>query len=153
MLRLKYNNKERIIMGKKNYLIIGGTILIFVVAIIVILLLGNNNTNDWTKEIKEAQNYEITMTDCNGREKKLEQNILDYLSEKWKKLSNNGPWTGNSDKCYTNISISYDTNGIVKEKNIIIIDNKSLVLELDTKTIYYTNGEEIINHLNGLFTE
>ena len=138
-------------MNKKNYLIISVTILIFVVAIIVISLSGNNQNNNWTTEIKESQNYEITMTDCNEREKKLEKNTLNYLSENWNKLSNNGPWTGDINKCYTNISISYDTNGIVKEKNIIIIDNETLVLELDTTTIYYTNGEEIINQLNSLF--
>lgn len=138
-------------MDKKNYLIIGGIILIFVIIIIAISLSGNSRYNDWTKEIKEAQNYEITMKDCNGREKILEKNIINYLSENWNKLSNNGPWTGDRNKCFTNISISYDTNGIVKEKNIIIIDDKTLVLELDTTTIYYTKGEEIINYLNSLF--
>jgi len=138
-------------VDKKNYLIIGGITLIFIVAIIVISLSGKNKNSDWTKEIKEAQNYEIKMTDCNGREKELEKNTLDYLSENWNKLSNNGPWTGDRNKCYTNISITYDTNGIVKEKNIILIDESTLVLDLNTTTIYYTNASDIINYLNGLF--
>lgn len=140
-------------MDKKNYLIISGTILIFVIAIIAILLSGNKNKSNWIEEIQKSQNYEITMKDCNGREKKIEKNTLNFLSEKWNVLSNNGPWTGNRNECYTTISISHDTNGIVKEKNIILIDSETLVLELDTTTIYYTNGEEIINYLNSSFTK
>lgn len=138
-------------MNNKSYLIIGVTILIFVIAIIAILLSGNKKASNWIEEIKTAQNYEITIKDCNGREKKLEKNTLNILAEKWNTLVNNGPWTGDRNKCYTTISISYDTNGIVKEKNIIIIDNETLVLELDTTTIYYTNGEEIISYLNSVF--
>jgi len=137
-------------MNKKNYLIIGGIILIFAIAIIAILLSGNNN-NDWTTDIKEAQNYQMIMTDCNGRQKELDKNTLNTLANKWNNLSNNGPWTGNTTACYTTLAISYDTNGIVKQKNIILIDESTLVLDLNTTTIYYTNASDIINYLNSLF--
>ena len=52
-------------MNKKNYIIIGG--IIVVIAIAVLFLLNNNKAN-WMKEITEANNYEITMKDCNNRE-------------------------------------------------------------------------------------
>lgn len=137
-------------MDKKSYLIIGGTILIFVVAITTILLLGNNQ-DDWTKDILNANSYQITMIDCNGRQKTLENETLNTLKDKWNELSNNGPWTGNTNECYTTVTISYDTNGIVREKQILIIDDSSIVLDLQTSTIYYTNASEVINHLNSLF--
>lgn len=138
-------------MGKKNYLIIGATILIFAVAIIVILLSGNKE--DWTTDIKNSQKYQMTMIDCNGREKKLDNSVLDSLSKKWNELSNNGPWTGDTNTCYTTLTISYDNNGIVKQKEIIIIDNTSIVLNLNTSTIYYTNANSLIAYLNSLFIE
>lgn len=152
MLRLKCNNKERIIMDKKNYLIIWGTMLVFIIAIVAILLSGKNNS-DWTTDIKEAQNYQMIITDCNDRQKELDKSTLNTLSDKWDVLSNNGPWTGDTTACYTTLTISYDTNGIVKQKNIIIIDESTLVLDVDANTIYYTNASEIINYLNSLFVK
>lgn len=149
MLRLKCENKERIIMGKKSYLIIGFTILAFIIAIIAILLSGEKE--NWTTDILEATNYQIIMVDCNGREKTLNNNTLTTLSNKWDTLSNNGPWTGDTNACYTTVTISYDNNGVVKQKQIILIDDNSLVLDLQTSTIYYTNASEIINELNMLF--
>lgn len=149
MLRLKCENKERIIMDKKNYLIIVITILAFVIAIIAILLSGEKE--NWTTDIFEATNYQITMLDCNGREKILDNNILTTLSNQWDTLSNNGPWTGDTNACYTTLTISYDNNGIIRQKQIILIDDNSLVLDLQTSTIYYTNASEIINELNMLF--
>ena len=139
-------------MNKKNYLIIGLTISAFVIAIITILIL-NNNKGDWTTDILKASSYEIRIINCNGREKELEQNVLTTLSGKWNTLSNNGPWTGNTNTCYTTITISYDTNGIVKQKQILLIDETSLVLDLGTSTIYYTNAKDIIDYLNNMLSQ
>lgn len=136
-------------MKKKHYLIIGGTILFFVVAIVVILLSGNKN--DWTTDILKATSYQITMIDCNDRQKTLDNNILNTLSDKWNKLSNNGPWTGEANACYTTVTITYETNGIVRRKQILLIDDNSIVLDLETSTIYYTNAKEIIDYLKTLF--
>lgn len=139
-------------MNKKNYLIIGLTISAFVIAIITILIL-NNNKGDWTTDILKASSYEIRIINCNGREKELEQNVLTTLSDKWNTLSNNGPWTGNTNTCYTTITISYDNNGIVKQKQILLIDETSLVLDLGTNTIYYTNAKDIIDYLNNMLSQ
>lgn len=139
-------------MNKKNYLIIGLTISAFVIAIITILIL-NNNKGDWTTDILKASSYEIRIINCNGREKELEQNVLTTLSDKWNTLSNNGPWTGNTNTCYTTITISYDNNGIVKQKQILLIDETSLVLDLGTSTIYYTNAKDIIDYLNNMLSQ
>lgn len=137
-------------MSKKNYLIIGLTALIFLIAIIVILLLGNNKEN-WTNDILNAQNYQIIMTDCNDKEKILDNNTLTALSDKWDTLSNNGPWTGNANICYTTIAISYENSGIINQKEILLIDDTSIVLIENNNSSYYTNAKEIINYLNTLF--
>ena len=85
-------------MNKKIYLIIPAVVLIFIIVMIVILLSGNKQKNDWTAEIREAQNYQILMTDCNGRQKDLNSSTLDTLSQNCNSLSNNGPWTGDTSK-------------------------------------------------------
>ena len=54
-------------MNKKNYILIGATALVFIIAIIIILISKDNS--NWTNEVLNAQNYEINMLDCNGREK------------------------------------------------------------------------------------
>lgn len=137
-------------MTKKNYLIIGVTALFFIIVIIVILSLDNNKEN-WTNDILNAQSYQITINDCNGKEKSLNNSVLNTLSEKWNSLSNNGPWTGNTTACYTTLTISYDTDGIIREKEIVIIDNSSLTLLSGGTSIYYTNASEVINYLNAEF--
>lgn len=138
-------------MNKKSYLIIGVTIIIFLIAIVTIVFSNNSKNNNWTTEIKKSQNFQITMTDCNGREKKLPNNILDELSNKWNLISNNGPWTGDNNTCYNTVTISYDNNGIVKQKQILIIDDSSMVLSIEESNTYYTNANSIINELNKLF--
>lgn len=137
-------------MTKKNYLIIVVTALIFIIAIVVILLLGKDKSN-WTTDVLNAHSYQMTMTDCNGREKTLDNNVLNTLSEKWNNLSNNGPWTGDTSACYTTLTISYDTNGVIREKEIILVDNTSIALISGNNSSYYTNATEIINKLNTLF--
>lgn len=134
-------------MTKKNYLIIGGTALFFIITIIAILVLGKDK-NNWTTDILNSYSYEIIMKDCSGKEKKLDNNVLNTLSEKWNTLSNNGPWTGNASTCYTTITIQYDTDGIIREKEIVLIDNSSVAFLSGGSSIYYTNATEIINYLN-----
>lgn len=137
-------------MNKKNYLIVGGTALFFIIAIITILIIGKEN-NNWTTDILNAQSYQITMTDCNNKERELDNNVLNTLSEQWDSLSNNGPWTGDTTACYTTLAISYDTDGIIRKREIVIIDNSSLALLSGTSSIYYTNANDIINYLNMQF--
>lgn len=138
-------------MDKKNYMIAGVTAIIFIVAIIVIFLSKNNNS--WTTEILNAQSYEINMIDCNGSEKTLEKNTINTLADKWNSLSNNGPWTGNNDTCYTTVTISYENNGIINTKEIMLIDETSIAFVDATNSIYYTNAESIVSHLNNLFLQ
>ena len=138
-------------MNKKNYLIIGSIAVIFIITIIIILT--SQNKNNWTHEVINAQNYQISMLDCNGREKTLDKNTINTISEKWGELSNNGPWTGNNNACYTTITISYETNGIINTKEILIIDNTSIAFIEATDSIYYTNANDIISHLNTLFSK
>lgn len=137
-------------MTKKNYLIIGVTALFFIIAIIAILVLGKNN-NDWTTDILNSYSYEMTMKDCSGKEKKLDNNVLNTLSDKWNTLSNNGPWTGDASSCYTTLTISYDTDGIIREKKIVLIDNSSIAFLSGGSSVYYTNASDIINYLNAQF--
>lgn len=137
-------------MNKKNYLIIGGTAVFFLIAILSLLILGKDKDN-WTTEILNSYSYIITMKDCSGKEKNLDKNVLNTLSEKWSSLFNNGPWTGDSTACYTTLTISYDTNGIIREKKIVIIDNSSLAYLSENSSIYYTNANELINYINSQF--
>jgi len=137
-------------MDKKSYLIIGVTIFVFAIIIISILLFRNNNDN-WTSDILNSQQYQMTMTDCNGRKKELDKNTLTSLNNKWNTLSNNGPWTGDDNACYTTLTISYETGGIVNQKEILIIDDSSIAFIETGNSIYYTNANEIINDLNLLF--
>lgn len=145
MIRLKYT-KEEYKMNKKNYIIIGITALTFIIAIVTILLLNNNK--NWTNEILNSQNYEVSILDCNGIEKNLDKYVLNTLSDKWNTLSNNGPWMGENNSCYTKVTITYENNGIINSKELLIIDDTSLVLIDATKSIYYTNAESIILYLN-----
>ena len=137
-------------MSKKNYLIIGGTILFFLIAIIVILL-SKNNEATWIEEIINSQNYEITMKNCNDREKKIDKKILTTINNNWNNLSNNGPWMGDISICYTKLTISYENNGIVNKKEILLLDNSSIALIENNTTTYYTNATNIINYLNTAF--
>ena len=137
------------VVEKKSYFIIGGTILFFVIVIGFILL--NKEDGDWTTEIKNAQSYQIIMNECDGIEQVLDNNVLDELSTKWNKLSNNGPWTGDTSVCYTTVTLNYENNGIVKKKELVIIDDETIVLKQNTNTVYYTNASDVISYLRGLF--
>lgn len=138
-------------MNKKNYIIIIGISLLFIIAIIAILL--TKDTSNWTTEVLNAQNYKISMLDCNGREKTLDKNVLNTLTDNWSNLSNNGPWMGDSNKCYTTLTISYETNGIINTKEILIIDDSSIAFIDASGSIYYTQANNIIANLNTIFSK
>ena len=132
-------------MTKKQYTIIGITILIFIILIAFILIKGNKST--WTKEILDSNSYTITKIDCNNNETKLDNIIMKKIDSTWKELSNNGPWLGYTNTCYETISIEYDKNGIIQKREILILDNNSIVLRINNNDTYYVNATNLINSL------
>ena len=131
-------------MTKKQYIIIGITILIFIILIAFILIKGNKST--WTKEILNSNSYTITKIDCNNNETKLDNSIMNKIDSTWKELSNNGPWLGDTNTCYETISIEYDKNGIIQKREILILDNNSIVLRFNNSDTYYVNATNLINN-------
>lgn len=131
-------------MTKKQYTIIGITILIFIIIIAFILIKGNKST--WTKEILNSNSYTITKIDCNNNETKLDNSIMNKIDSTWKELSNNGPWLGDTNTCYETISIEYDKNGIIQKREILILDNNSIVLRINNNDTYYVNATNLINN-------
>ena len=132
-------------MTKKQYTIIGITILIFIIIIAFILIKGNKST--WTKEILDSNSYTITKIDCNNNETKLDNSIMNKIDSTWKELSNNGPWLGDTNTCYETISIEYDKNGLIQKREILILDNNSIVLRINNDDTYYVNATNLINSL------
>lgn len=132
-------------MTKKQYTIIGITILIFIIIIAFILIKGNKST--WTKEILNSNSYTITKIDCNNNETKLDNSIMNKIDSTWKELSNNGPWLGDTNTCYETISIEYDKNGIIQKREILILDNNSIVLRINNNDTYYVKATNLINSL------
>ncbi len=131
-------------MTKKQYTIIGITIIIFIILIAFILIKGNKST--WTKEILNSNSYTITKIDCDNNKTKLDNSIMKKIDSTWKELSNNGPWLGNTNTCYETISIEYDKNGIIQKKEILILDNNSIVLRINNNDTYYVNATNLINN-------
>lgn len=132
-------------MTKKQYTIIGITILIFIILIAFILIKGNKST--WTKEILNSNSYTITKIDCDNNKTKLDNSIMNKIDSTWKELSNNGPWLGDTNNCYETISIEYDKNGIIQKREILILDNNSIVLRINNDDTYYVNATNLINSL------
>lgn len=132
-------------MTKKQYTIIGITILIFIILIAFILIKGNKSS--WTKEILNSNSYTITKIDCDNNETKLDNSIMNKIDSTWKELSNNGPWFGDTNTCYETISIEYDKNGIIQKREILILDNNSIVLRINNDDTYYVNATNLINSL------
>lgn len=131
-------------MTKKQYTIIGITILIFIILIAFILIKGNKST--WTKEILNSNSYTITKIDCDNNKIKLDNSIMNKIDSTWKELSNNGPWLGDTNTCYETISIEYDKNGIIQKREILILDNNSIVLRINNNDTYYVNATNLINN-------
>lgn len=131
-------------MTKKQYTIIGITILIFIILIAFILIKGNKSS--WTKEILNSNSYTITKIDCDNNKTKLDNSIMKKIDSTWKELSNNGPWLGDTNTCYETISIEYDKNGIIQKREILILDNNSIVLRINNNDTYYVNATNLINN-------
>lgn len=131
-------------MTKKQYAIIGITILIFIILIAFILIKGNKSS--WTKEILNSNSYTITKIDCDNNKTKLDNSIMKKIDSTWKELSNNGPWLGDTNTCYETISIEYDKNGIIQKREILILDNNSIVLRINNDDTYYVNATNLINN-------
>ena len=121
-------------MTKKQYTIIGITIIIFIILIAFILIKLNSNS------------YTITKIDCDNNKTKLDNNIMKKIDSTWKELSNNGPWLGDTNTCYETISIEYDKNGIIQKREILILDNNSIVLRINNDDTYYVNATNLINN-------
>lgn len=136
-------------MNKKQFITVGITLLIFIIIIAIILL--TNNKSGWQKEILSSEQYEITMKDCKNRETKFPKETVKELFEKLNNISDNGPWTGDTKKCYSKVIISYEQESLVKEIEITIVDNSSVVINTGKDTRYYTNASEGIEYLNKLF--
>lgn len=132
-------------MTKKQYTIIGITIIIFIILIAFILIKGNKST--WTKEILNSNSYTITKIDCDNNKTKLDNSIMNKIDSTWKELSNNGHWLGDTNTCYETISIEYDKNGIIQKREILILDNNSIVLRINNNDTYYVNATNLINSL------
>lgn len=137
-------------MNKKQYIIVGITILLFIIAIAAILL-NKNNQESWMTQILNSQEYEITIENCNNKKTTLPKETVEELFSKWEELSNNGPWMGNNNTCYKTVTISTENNGIIEETEILLIDDTSLVLNINNSSTYYTNALHINNYLNTLF--
>lgn len=135
-------------MSKKQYTIIGVSILIFIIIIVFILIKGQNNT--WTNEILTSTSYEIYKEDCNNNQTKLDNKVMNNIDTYWKDLSNNGPWLGDNNNCYKKITIKYDKNGIIQEKELLLIDDKSIVLRVNNTDTYYVNANNLIKYLKGI---
>ena len=58
---------------------------------------------------------------------------------------------GDNSICYTTVTISYENNGIINKKEILLLDNSSIALIENNTSTYYTNAIDIINYLNTLF--
>ena len=137
-------------MSKKQYIIIGITILLFI-GVIIAIMLSNKNKSNWATEILNSDKYEITMENCNNQKKELPKEALKELSQKWEELSNNGPWMGNNNTCYKKIIINYEKNNVIQEVEIELIDDTSLVLNINNTRTYYTKSSNINNYLDSLY--
>lgn len=139
-------------MNKKKYMTVGGTILLFVIIIVVILLQGNKK-DAWMKEVLASEDYQITMTNCSNRTTMFPKETIKELFNKWNQLSDNGPWTGDNNKCYSKVTITYSKDGIVKQQEFMLIDDSSLAISSSNGYWYYTNSSEVNSYLNDLFNK
>lgn len=137
-------------MNKKKYLIIAGLIAFFAI-IIVVVLLSKNKKNNWIDSILDSDTYSIVIADCTNNEKKLAKEVLKEISTQWKNLSDNGPWMGDENTCYTTVTINYEKDGIIREAQLLLVDDSSFVLTIDNVKEYYTNSKNLNTYLNKNF--
>lgn len=139
-------------MSKNKYITLIITIIIFITIIIVILLNSNNKTN-WIEKVKASDTYQINISNCNSKEVTLPNETIDEIEKKLNNISDNGPWTGDNNKCYTKVTISYETNNKIEYITIKIIDETSFVLSTNNNDRYYTNSKELNTYINNLINK
>lgn len=137
-------------MDKKKYIILLSTLAIFIIAIITILLANNKGKVNWIKEVEKSNDYQITVNNCNEKETIVPNEVLNEISKKLNNISDNGPWTGDNNKCYSSLIISFSKENQIEYITIKLIDNKSFVLSTSGNDRYYTNSTELNNYINEL---
>lgn len=140
-------------MNKKKYIIILSTLSIFIITIIIIITVNSKGKINWIKEVEKSNNYQITINNCNEKEVIVPNEVLKEIANKLNNISDNGPWTGDNDKCYNNLSISYSKENQIQYITIKLIDENSFVLSTNTGEQYYTNSKELNSYINKLIKE
>lgn len=139
-------------MEKKKHITLIITTIIFIIIIAVILISGKTKTN-WIEKVKTSDTYQININNCNGKEIIVPNETIDKIEEKLKNISDNGPWTGDNNKCYTTLTISYSNNNNIEYITIKTVDNNSFVLSTNGSDRYYTDSKELNNYINNLLNE
>lgn len=139
-------------MDKKKYITIIITIIIFITIIAVILINSNNKTN-WIEKVKASDTYQINISNCNSKEITVPNETIDKIVKKLDNISDNGPWTGDNNKCYTTLTISYNNDDKIEYITIKIIDDNSFTLSTNGSDRYYTNSKELNTYINNLLNE
>ena len=138
-------------MNKKNYIIIVGVALTFIIAIAVILL-SKDNAN-WTTEVLNAQSYEISMLDCNGREKILDKNTP-LFNDKCICTDDSNLTCAIADAVLNNES--YEVKDSLIQVNAVCLDDNNnyivgefIIFDLDDSKNYisFKNNTAIIVHI------
>lgn len=139
-------------MDKKKYITLIITIIIFITIIAVILINSNNKTN-WIEKVKASDTYQINISNCNSKEITVPNETIDEITKKLNNVSDNGPWTGDNNKCYTTLTISYNNDDKIEYITIKIIDDNSFTLSTNGSDRYYTNSKELNTYINNLLNE
>lgn len=139
-------------MNKNKYIILIIIALIFIIPITIILL-NNKNKVNWIEEVKKSDSYQITINNCNGKEVIVPNEIINEIPNKLNNISDNGPWTGDNNKCYNNLTISYTKDNRIDYITIKIIDDNSFVLSTINSDRYYVDAKELNNYIKNLLIE
>lgn len=139
-------------MNKNKYIILIIIALIFIIPITIILL-NNKNKVNWIEEVKKSNSYQITINNCNGKEVIVPNEIINEIPNKLNNISDNGPWTGDNNKCYNNLTISYTKDNRIDYITIKIIDDNSFVLSTINSDRYYVDAKELNNYIKNLLIE
>lgn len=139
-------------MDKKKYITLIITIIIFI-AIIAVILINSNNKANWIEKVKASDTYQINISNCNSKEITVPNETIDEITKKLDNISDNGPWTGDNNKCYTTLTISYNNDDKIEYITIKIIDDNSFTLSTNGSDRYYTNSKELNTYINNLLNE
>lgn len=139
-------------MNKNKYIILIIIALIFIIPITIILL-NNKNKVNWIEEVKKSDSYQITINNCNGKEVIVPNEIINEIPNKLNNISDNGPWTGDNNKCYNSLTISYNKDNRIDYITIKIIDDNSFVLSTINSDRYYVDAKELNNYIKNLLIE